>query len=296
MFKNMMASPDGAFLYAVDGASHTINVFDLTSGQLVKAWPLKKALSDYEYESLDLIYARPNGEGLVVLNNGQIFRAADGKVMTNVLAVPPEELLLPDNVLPASHIAVSPDGMRIFSTGNRGQHPQMPSFMDIDYSDSKDGSLSFTRPTTPFPLSNGQDIRLPTSRGVAVTRDGNRVLFLSSDISIWNPADLTRVGMLTPNYNLTGPLSMTVDGNLVASDSNNPEFYVFSPEGKIIAKLGTSIQLTVDGYIGHVQGWNQEVVPSSDGLSVSQSGYRYMSSGLHSYTDYLLTFSPLLNY
>lgn len=296
MFKNMMVSPDGAFLYAVDGTSHTINVFDLKSGQLVNAWPLKKALSDYEYETLDLIYARPNGEGLVVLNNGQIFRAADGKVMTNILAVPPEELWLSDDVLPASHIAVSPDGMRIFSTGNRGRSPQMPSFMDIDYNDTKDGKLSFTRPTTPFPLSNGQDIRLPSSRGVVVSRDGKRVLFLSDDISIWNSVDLTRSGMLTPMLNLTAPLSMTVDGNIIAAESTTQEYYVFSPEGKTLGKFAASIQLTVDGYIGHVQGWNREVVPSSDGLSVTQSGYRFMSSGINSYSDYLLTFSPLLNY
>jgi len=278
MFSKMLASPDGAFLYAVDWAASQVKVFDLRSNQMTGAWPLDAALTAFSGNNVDMAYARPNGVGVVVLTTGQVFRASDGAVMARDILPnghAPSDI---HDELQASYIAASPDGMRIYSTGSRLIHPNTPFYWDIDYSEVNAGTLSWTRAYSAklFPaLPGAGDKRLPSADGIAVQGDGQRVFMLSGQsIYAWSPTDLSPEGMLPQagGLGLDARVVMTEPRIAVAGgDYSLSQFHVVSPEGVLLKTLSTSLPTNpADPGLNRIIADQTKLVVSADGSVVIQ--------------------------
>ena len=291
-FAKMLASPDGAFLYALDWTASQIKVFDLQAGQQVAAWPLDTALTAFESSYVDLVYARPNGVGVVVATTGQIFRASDGKLLASKIDQAPSRLQF-GSALKGSYLAASPDGTRIYSTDSRHYSPNTPFYWDMDYSEAEAGVLSFTRPYS-APLAQE---RLPQAGGIAISRDGQRVLMLSysGGISQWKPDDLSRAGMLTQGLGFDmGTLIVAADGRIivVGMEYGQRQFHVLSPQGALLKTLSPTLPASTiqPGDGGSIYAWAPGLAVSADGAVVIQSAYHQVERD----SEYLLTFTPIL--
>jgi WD40 repeat protein len=290
-FGKMLASPDGAFLYAVDSTGSQLKVFDVRAGQLVASWPFDVPMTVFDSYYVDLVYARPNGVGVVVLTTGQIFRASDGKVLASKVDQAPDRFTFSPE-LQSSYITASPDGTRIYSTDSRKHTPNTPFYWDIDYSEAAAGTLSLTRP---FAVNLSQ-ARLPVAGGIAMSRDGKRVLMLSYNdgISLWNPEDLSRAGMLTRGLTFdAGTLIVTADGRIVVAgmETSGTQFHILSPEGDLLKTLSTMLPASTikPNDTGSIRTWTLGMAVSADGAVAIQSAYHQVGRDL----EYLLTFTPI---
>lgn len=296
-FGQMVASPDGAFLYAVDMFSSQLKVFDVRAGQLVASWPLDEpTMSDRG--KIEVVYARPNGVGVVVATTGQIFRASDGKLLANKVTHAPDLSQFKPQ-LAWSYIAASPDGTRIYSTGALTYNPDTPFYWDIDYNETDTGTLSYTRPVAANlgPVMSKDDL-WPGAIRIAVSRDGTQVLMLSyqHDISLWNPADLSRTGLLTQGLAPgASTLIVAADGRIVVADSDYSgyQFHVISADGKLVKTLSTTLPASIarPGDAGTIYAVTDHMKISADGAIAIQSAYR--SRSVFDNAEYLLTFAPI---
>lgn len=292
-FGKMVVSSDGAFLYAVDWASSQLRVFDLRSRQLTSSWPLDTVLTGFDSGYVDMVYARPNGIGIVVLTTGQVFRASDGKVLATKVATAerPRDQMQFFSVLKSSYLAVSPDGLRIYSTSSRQRSPNTPFYWDMDYSEVDSGTLSFTKPYLASPAQE----RLPQAGGIAISRDGKRVLMLSygGGVSLWSPEDLSRAGMLTQGLSLNSDtLIVAADGRIIVVDMmDNWKFNILSPSGNLLKTQSTVLPASTvkPGDSSSIYAWTSGMVVSADGAVVIQSA----SLQVERDSAYLLTFTPI---
>lgn len=297
-FGKMIVSPEGDFLYALDSTSSQVKVFDLRAGKLSSSWPLITALDAHRSALFDMVYARPNGVGVVVMTTGQIMRASDGKVL-GAEVTQPVRWWESSSDLQSSYLAASPDGTRIYSTDSRQHSPNTPFYWDIDYSEASGGTLSFTK-SYGANLSNGSDERLPQAGGIALSRDGTRVLMLSyqGGISVWSPSDLSRMGMLGNERQYEdGTLLVTADGNVIVEPMtygtfSGPEFRVLSPDGTLLKRVNTTLpaSLVKPGISGGISTWASRMAVSADGIIGIQRGYYQTDAGF----QYLLTFTPIV--
>ncbi|RYF01234.1 MAG: hypothetical protein EOO32_04730 [Comamonadaceae bacterium] len=299
----MLASPDGAYLYAHDLAGRQLKVFDLREGQVVATWPLDASLSVFEGGLIDLIYARPNGVGVLVVSTGQVFRASDGKLLaTKIAQMPNTDRLVhglqPFRGLSSSYLAASLDGMRVFSTDSRlYMVPNTPFYWDMDYTETNEGTLSVTKAYAAN-LGTTLDAGLSQAGGIAMSRDGSRVLMLSAvaGISLWSPADLSKDRMLAQDLGLqSDTLNVTPDGNIVVAGSTfgqgSPQFHVLSPDGRLLKTQVTRIAASTvkPGSTGTISALTADMAVSADGNVAIQSAIHDVDTNF----GYLLTFAPI---
>lgn len=303
-FSKMLASPDGRYLYALDAAENKIKVFDLGTAQLINAWVLDAAA--YDVAKYDMIYVRPNGVGLVVVTNGQVFRASDGKSLTSIFATAPAGMQIDtwaDSDLKLSHLATSPDGGRIYATGS-GQ--RTPFYLDLDYSEINAGTLSFTRPIASNPSGGGGGGRLAAAGGIATSRDGEQLMTVSygEDIALWEKDSLARVGTLTHGLTLAvETLIMANDGKMVvgSTDPRKMQYYVVGSNGYVFNAYSTYMQTRTTGFKNPTYAWVPGLVISSDSGMVVQRAYTHDREiapwdGYPAGPEYRLTFTPMIGW
>ncbi|QMV73468.1 hypothetical protein HS961_11875 [Comamonas piscis] len=300
----MLASPDGRYLYALDAAENKIKVFDLGTAQLINVWALDAAT--FDVSKYDMIYIRPNGVGLVVVTNGQVFRASDGKSLTSIFATAPAGMQIDtfaDSDLKLSHLAASPDGGRIYATGS-GQ--RTPFYLDLDYSEVNAGTLSFTRPVASSVSDGGGGGMLAAAGGIATSRDGEQLMTVSygEDIALWEKDSLARVGTLTHGLTLAPEtLVMANDGKMVvgSTDPRGMQYYIVGINGYVFSTFSTYIQPRSTGFKNPTYAWVPGLVISSDSGMVVQRGYTYDREiaswdGYPAGPEYRLTFTPMIGW
>lgn len=285
----MLASPDGAYLYVWDLPGRQVLVFDVRAGQLTATWPLTPLKAgEFLEQEIDLVYARPNGTGLVVSTTGQIFRASDGKQLAGAVAEPGRWWPYFSAQLQSSYLAVSPDGMRVFSTDSRRKSPNTPFYWDMDYSEENGGSLSLSRPFT-APLSQQ---RLDQAVGLVVSRDGKQVLMPESNgISAWSTQDLSRLGALPRRQGTGATLVLAADGRMVIDSGDNGQFDLLAADGQLIRSMAPFLPVagSKPDESTIIRSWSPRLAVSSDGAVVIQRAYHQVGRE----TTFLLTFMPI---
>ncbi|WP_156362553.1 hypothetical protein [Xylophilus sp. Leaf220] len=290
-FERMIVSPDGNFLYAVDAAKSQLRVFDLRVGQLIDSWPLSSPTAGLTLASVDLLYARPNGVGVIVVTTGEIFRASDGKLLIGDMVNAPTSFLASRMGIDGSLIAGSLDGTRIYATGRFS--PSTPRYWEMDYSEVNGGVLSLTMPTLANLDWNIGDQRLQATGNIAVSRDGKSVLIVENGISVWSPIDLSRTGHLMRGQHYMS-VQVLSDGKMVvgSSDSSTREFYVLSSNGTLLKTIGATLaeNATVPATAYKIYASNGSLAVSSD----SNIAVRWATRQVDPYNDEsLLAFTPI---
>jgi hypothetical protein len=203
----LVVSPDGQALYAMDDKSSLIRVFDLRDGRALP--PVKLARTTPQ--NRDFIHARPNGTGVLIVNDGSAYRASDGQVLALDLGT--RATMYQD--ITNSYLAASPDGQRLYGTGARNVTPRTPWYVDMDYSDAGGGKLSHRAAVNAqFPV--GQDGRLDKAYPMIVAPDGARLYTREiARCTVWS-ANLVRIGTVaTSRGDHTGGMAWTSNGRLM---------------------------------------------------------------------------------
>lgn len=205
-------SSDGARLYLLNTGSITsINLADGTSGP---CW-----FNGTGLQASGLVYARSNGKGLLILNNGNIFDATDGTFYGS--------FFLGAYAGGNLWIAASPDGSRFVN-----QHSDSPGFFSeqsLDFSAMDGGKVLATVVSEGTPGAGSRDI--------ALNADGSRV-YLACNDSTFKTFDGT-TSTANPLLNLPGlpgncAVAAGLDGRFYGATRTNDalsDIWTFSPEG-----------------------------------------------------------------
>lgn len=215
----MSVSPDGSRLYALDTASGTLKVVDLTT-TAVSSWKLDRGVG----ARTSVLAIRPNGVEVVLVGDGTAYAA--GRSLGSAIA---------------GTLTASSDGRKVFAQ-DTGYSPASVGAFDVDYSEMSGGVLMVKRTAGAGFInnsSNGQDI--------AVSGDGTR-LYTASGAPyrcLWvDPTNLSFVGSLPGGDAYPTNVEVTSDGRVICGisglSSSSADFWVHSAAGALLGsfKLG----------------------------------------------------------
>ena len=230
-FGKMTVSPDGRTLYVLEGGGEWVRVFDLQDGpRWVGSWPLAKAADAVDPGvATDLVYARPNGVGIIITNNGLALRASDGKQLYERLGeVTPNSYRYS---FVGTYLRVAQDGTKLFFSGSPASSPQTPAFVRLDYTEQNGGKLSVQYPVAAN-ITGGE--RIAGALPLLVSADGSRVYSVENNTNptcfLWNGADLSR-GKFPAVPGSPACQFMLSDGRLLGPTVD--AFDVFTGDGRL---------------------------------------------------------------
>lgn len=209
----MAVSPDGSLLYALDTATRTLAVVDLTTQARTGSWPLDYAVNSFT----GLQVVRPNGVDVVLVGDGTAYVGG--------------RRVLGQGIGPmGTVIAATADGLRAFNVGGAQ--------WALDHSAMAGGTM--------FAASAGfVDVRSggnPTD--IAVSRDGSRVYGASGGgtdggykCGVADGATGTFIGAMPGGDAYPNNVEVTSDGRPICGISgwySTYDFWVYTPAGALL--------------------------------------------------------------
>jgi len=242
---SMTVSADGSMLYLLDTTGFKVGVIDLSARRQLTTWSLVQPLNRVIGH---IKYIRPNGVGVVLIDDGQAYLASSGKEISDATG------LGGINYAGQSTIAASSDGRIVFSE-NREMSPATITRFDVDYSDTNGGTfvMQVMKQDDRGASYNGQQIATNTDGSRLYVASGSPYNTLQLD-----PLTLAAIGPLTggipyPSYVAVGSdgrvfslfgylLTVNaVDGTLLKSSYLNVNAY--------------EMQISPDGILAVVNSW-----------------------------------------
>lgn len=159
----MAVSPDGTKLYVLDAGANRMRVVDLLTRTTVPGWAIG-AVGAYTAP----LVIRPNGVDVVLVNDGNAYRASDGLVLSSDTGL-------------TENLGASLNGTTIFSL-NRGISPATMRQYFVDYSDFQGGSFQVSRLRSASPCTNGLDVASNVDGSAAFLACGAPYTILRADV------------------------------------------------------------------------------------------------------------------
>jgi len=217
---DMATSPNGDHLYVVDINNHMLATVDLSSRSITAQWPLPNAASS----ATRVRAIRPNGEELVVLNDGTFWQAATGK-------------LLPAVALPGGSMAAPADGKHLYLQDEGKSSVNLATF-GTDFAALAGGTLFAAKQAAGSHAaagSQGQDL--------AASLDGAKVYSASTApaaCAALNPSDLSVLYYLPTSNVAPNNVEVGSDGRVycgVSGRNNSADVWVYSASGAMLQQI-----------------------------------------------------------
>lgn len=223
---DMAVTPNGDALYVVDIDNARITTVSLSTRTISAQLPLSTAGT----AATRIKLVRPNGIGLLLLSDGQVYLTANNARLSN----------LP--LTSGGTLAVSADGKRVVQQDEGGGGVQHTS-VSLDYAALNGGTLfaaKLAAASHTSPGTAGQD--------VWVNSDGSRMIYAAATPKSCTMTDGTSLGILSylpigdaaPNN-----IDVAIDGRIFcggAAKTGNSDIYMFSSTGGLLGqyKLSTT--------------------------------------------------------
>ena len=217
---DMAASPNGDHLYVVDINNHVLATVDLSTRAITAQWPLPNAVSS----ATRVRAIRPNGEELVVLNDGTFWQAASGK-------------RLPAVALPGGSMAAPADGKHLYLQDEGKSSVNLATF-GTDFAALAGGTLFAAKQATGSHAaagSQGQDL--------AASLDGTKVYSASTApaaCAALNSSDLSVLYYLPTNNVAPNNVEAGSDGRVycgVSGRNNSADVWVYNASGAMLQQI-----------------------------------------------------------
>ena len=209
----MAVSPDGSLLYALDTATRSLAVVDLTTQARTGSWPLELAVNGFT--ALQVV--RPNGVDVVLVGDGTAYSGG-------------RRVLSPGTGPMGTVIAATADGLRAYNVGG-AQYA-------LDQSAMAGGTMFSS-------LLGFTDVRSggnPTD--IAVSRDGSRVYGASGGgtdggykCGVADGTDGRFIGALPGGDAYPNNVEVTSDGRAICGISgwySTYDFWLYTPAGALL--------------------------------------------------------------
>lgn len=212
----MVVSPDGSTLYAIDAVNHTIAHVDLATDTVGSAWPLGVSMLPH------LAYLRTNGVGLLLTGNGAMFNAANGTQYATTFA----SGYYGNNV-----VATSLDGTR-FCSMETGLSPSFLTIYDVTFTSAGGGSPLLTRSRLSAGGENSQDVALNPDGSKCYVASGFPYDFVVLDLS--SSSGVTELPSL-PGDAHPSNVEVGKDGRILAGASSSPiSTWLYNSDGTLL--------------------------------------------------------------
>jgi hypothetical protein len=217
---DMAASPNGDHLYVLDINNHVLATVDLSTRAITTQWPLPNAVSS----ATRVRAIRPNGEELVVLNDGTFWQAATGK-------------RLPAVALPGGSMAAPGDGKHLYLQDEGKSNVNLATF-GTDYAALAGGTLFAARQTAGSHTAAGTQ-----GQDLAASLDGAKVYSASTApaaCSALNPADLSILYYLPTSNVPPNNVEVGSDGRVycgVSGRNNSADVWVYNASGAMLQQI-----------------------------------------------------------
>lgn len=234
----MSLSPDGSRLYALDTATRSLKVVDLST-HAVTSWPLVKAVS----ASTPLLAIRPNGVEVVFVGDGTAYTGGRSLGSTGIFGT----------------MSASSDGRKVY-TQDTGLSPASVAAYDVDYTAISGGLLMVNRMASASFVngaSNGKDIAVSEDASHLYTASGAPYRCSSLDAS-----NLQFLGSLPGGDAYPNNVEVTSDGRGICGIFGwyaSADFWVHSSSGALLgsykvagyakALKDTEMVVTPDGFV-----------------------------------------------
>lgn len=211
---DMAVTPNGDLLYVVDIDNSRITIVDLTTRVIKDQLPL--AVGGTAATRIKLI--RPNGVGMLVLSDGQLYLNASNSRLAN----------LP---LSSGTLVASADGKHVLQQ-TEGAATIQHTTVSVDYAALAGGTLFAAKQVSAShssPGTQGQDLW--------VNADGTRVIYAAStpkSCTIMDGANLGILGYLAIGNATPNNVAVLLDGRIVcagASAGNTNDVYLYDSTG-----------------------------------------------------------------
>jgi hypothetical protein len=211
---DMAVSPNGDLLYVVDIDNGRISIVDLVARTISDQLPL--AAAGTAATRIKLI--RPNGVGMLVLSDGQVYLTANNSRLAN----------LP---LSGGTLAASADGKRVVQQ-TEGAATIQHTTVSVDYAALGGGTLFAAKLASAShgsPGTQGQDLWL--------SADGARVIYAAGSpksCTVMDGANLGIVGYLATGTATPNNVVVLLDGRIVcagAAAGNSNDVYLYDSTG-----------------------------------------------------------------
>lgn len=226
-------------LYALD-ASRAIVAVDLQSRSVRGRWPLKSAAIPRDIARIK--YIRPNGVGVLLVDDGSAYLADTGAVVSNNTGI-----------ASSSAMAATSDGSVVYAH-ELGISPATTIRLAVDYSDFGSGALITEVTATARGAGDAQN-----GEDVATTNDGSRLYIASGSpyatVQL-NPQTLASMGQLSGGQAYLTNIEMGSDGRL---------FSMFGSSMDLLNVSGGDGSILFSTHIGRQVPTGQFVV-SGDGI------------------------------
>lgn len=210
----MTVSPDGSRLYALDTATRTLQLVDLSSGTRIEGWALTYAVG----ASTSVLALRPNGVEVVLVGDGTAYAAGKSLGRTPIYGT----------------MTASADGLHVY-TQDSGFSPATVAAFDVDYSAISGGILMVSeRSGASFinGASNGADIAVSGSGAALYVASG--APYKCSSVQ---PSNLSFIGSLPGGNPYPNNVEVTSDGRAICGISgwySESDFWVHSSAGALL--------------------------------------------------------------
>ena len=217
---DMATSPNGDRLYVVDINNNALVTVDLSTRAITTQWSLPNPAS----KSTRVHAIRPNGEELVVLNDGTFWQVATGK-------------RLPAVALPGGSMAAASDGKHLYLQDEGKSSVSLTTF-STDFAALAGGTLFAAKQSAGSHLGTGSQ-----GQDLSASLDGSKVYSASSAPSACaalNPADLSTLYYLATSNATPNNVKAGSDGRVfcgVAGRNNSADVWVYSATGTMLQQV-----------------------------------------------------------